>query len=72
MKTKHEENWEKNMDPFFLTDFPNYTSPFWNMKQSDDVEGEAKKVDVITDGIETIGSENAHVIRRNEETISHD
>ena len=41
---------------FFLTDFPNYTSPFWNMKQSDEVPGEAKKVDVIIHGIETIGS----------------
>ena len=39
---------------FFLTDFPNYTSPFWNMKQgSDDL---ARKVDVIVNGIETIGS----------------
>tara|TARA_A100001011_G_C14311331_1_gene845731 strand:- start:452 stop:1309 length:858 start_codon:yes stop_codon:yes gene_type:complete len=40
---------------FFLTDFPNYTSPFWNMKQSG-VDDTAKKVDVIIHGIETIGS----------------
>ncbi|MES2135050.1 MAG: amino acid--tRNA ligase-related protein [Patescibacteria group bacterium] len=37
----------------FLRNFPQYTSPFWNMKK----EGEfAKKIDVILYGIETIGS----------------
>lgn len=57
LENEHEEQLEKDHGSvFFLTDFPNYTSPFWNMKQSDDVEGEAKKVDVIIHGIETIGS----------------
>jgi aspartyl/asparaginyl-tRNA synthetase len=40
---------------FFLKNFPIHTSPFWNMKM--DVEkGVAKKVDVILQGMETIGS----------------
>jgi aspartyl/asparaginyl-tRNA synthetase len=38
---------------YFLEDFPEYTSPFWNMKRKKDV---AKKIDVILHGIETIGS----------------
>jgi aspartyl/asparaginyl-tRNA synthetase len=37
-----------------ITDFPNYTSPFWNMKQNGD--GTAAKIDVIIEGQETIGS----------------
>ena len=37
----------------FLQYFPEYTSPFWNMKREGDV---AKKIDVILHGIETIGS----------------
>ena len=40
---------------FFLTDFPNYSSPFWNMAQHEDRE-RAKKIDVILYGQETIGS----------------
>tara|TARA_A100001015_G_C15041108_1_gene739723 strand:+ start:1650 stop:2495 length:846 start_codon:yes stop_codon:yes gene_type:complete len=38
---------------FFLTDFPEYTSPFWNMKRG---EVTANKIDVIMSGQETIGS----------------
>ena len=37
----------------FLADFPENTSPFWNMKRDGDI---SKKVDVILYGIETIGS----------------
>jgi len=37
-----------------LTDFPNYTNPFWNMKRKP--EGNAAKIDVLIDGQETIGS----------------
>jgi aspartyl/asparaginyl-tRNA synthetase len=40
---------------FFLKNFPNHTSPFWNMKQND-VGKHAYKVDVILHGVETIGS----------------
>ncbi len=38
----------------FLEYFPESTSPFWNMKRDD--EGRARKIDVIIDGMETIGS----------------
>jgi aspartyl/asparaginyl-tRNA synthetase len=38
----------------FLETFPEHTSPFWNMKRTDD--GHAHKIDVIVDGMETIGS----------------
>lgn len=38
----------------FLKNFPEHTSPFWNMAR--DPKGWAKKVDVIIEGIETIGS----------------
>jgi len=41
---------------FFLKKFPNTTSPFWNMKQSNNETGIANKVDVIIHGVETIGS----------------
>lgn len=37
-----------------LETFPEHTSPFWNMKRTDD--GHARKIDVIIDGMETIGS----------------
>ena len=37
-----------------ITDFPEWTSPFWNMGRNDD--GTSKKIDVILGGMETIGS----------------
>ena len=40
-------------DVVFLKNFPEYTSPFWNMKREGDY---AKKIDVIICGMETIGS----------------
>jgi aspartyl/asparaginyl-tRNA synthetase len=40
---------------FFLENFPEYTSPFWNMKRYDD-KITAKKTDIIMSGMETIGS----------------
>jgi len=52
----HENLLRKDYGPvFFLTHFPNYTSPFWNMCQSPDGK-QANKVDVILHGMETIGS----------------
>lgn len=39
---------------FFITYFPQHTSPFWNMAVTD--SGLSKKCDVILNGIETIGS----------------
>lgn len=49
----HEEE-AKMVNPSMIKNFPNYTSPFWNMKQNGD--GTAAKIDVILGGMETIGS----------------
>jgi aspartyl/asparaginyl-tRNA synthetase len=60
LEHEHEERLYKENGPvFFLKHFPNYSSPFWNMKQASDSKitgGHAKKIDVIINGIETIGS----------------
>ena len=60
LEHEHETQLYKDNGPvFFLKHFPNYSSPFWNMKQADDDNdygGYAKKIDVIINGIETIGS----------------
>ena len=40
---------------FLLKNFPEYTSPFWNMKRNSE-KGTANKIDVILSGMETIGS----------------
>ena len=40
---------------FFLENFPERTSPFWNMKLQED-KVHSNKIDVILHGIETIGS----------------
>lgn len=52
-----DEYEKKMMNDFgrvvFLERFPEYTSPFWNMKRDGD---RANKIDVIIDGMETIGS----------------
>ena len=59
---------------FFLTDFPNKTSPFWNMRQNPDWEDHALKVDVIVHGMETFGSAERATdrdeMKREFETIS--
>ena len=56
LEHEHEEQLGKDHGPvFFLTHFPNYTSPFWNMAQSAENKT-AEKVDVIIHGVETIGS----------------
>jgi aspartyl/asparaginyl-tRNA synthetase len=41
---------------FFLTHFPEYTSPFWNMKRNEEDASISEKVDVLLHGMETIGS----------------
>lgn len=41
---------------FFLNYFPEYTSPFWNMKINEKDATISNKVDVIMHGMETIGS----------------
>jgi len=45
--------WKDNSECFFLTNFPYYTSPFWNMKKNGDT---ANKLDVLLYGMETLGS----------------
>ena len=52
----HEEMLEKDYgNTFFLENFPQRTSPFWNMKLHASKE-HSNKIDVIMHGIETIGS----------------
>ena len=56
LEHEHEEQMcSENGPVVFLEDFPNTTSPFWNMQQAED-KLSAKKVDVILHGQETIGS----------------
>lgn len=50
---EHEEKLGKKYPVVLLKNFPEYTSPFWNMERKDDI---ASKVDVIMHGMETIGS----------------
>ena len=45
---------ESTIGSGMITDFPEWTSPFWNMARNDD--GTSKKIDVILGGMETIGS----------------
>jgi len=45
---------EKSIGRGMITDFPEWTSPFWNMARNND--GTSKKIDVILGGMETIGS----------------
>lgn len=57
LEHEHEERLEKDYGPvFFLKNFPQHTSPFWNMKKGEGEGDTYKKVDVILSGIETIGS----------------
>ena len=55
-----EEMYQEYGDVFFLTKFPESTSPFWNMKISEERGPKdaklAIKCDVIMGGMETIGS----------------
>ncbi len=51
--------WNEISPVFFIKNFPEYTSPFWNMKRNED--DTANKVDVILYGIETIGSAEREV-----------
>ena len=46
---------EKTIGRGMITNFPEWTSPFWNMARYDDGVT-SKKIDVILDGKETIGS----------------
>lgn len=53
----HETRMNKEIGNIvFLESFPDYTSPFWNMKRHKENKSLAKKIDVIMHGMETIGS----------------
>jgi aspartyl/asparaginyl-tRNA synthetase len=56
LEHEHETMLEKDYGPvYFLKNFPEKTSPFWNMGRNESGT-HATKVDVIIHGIETIGS----------------
>tara|TARA_B100001093_G_scaffold486457_1_gene521802 strand:- start:544 stop:1398 length:855 start_codon:yes stop_codon:yes gene_type:complete len=56
LEHEHEERLYKEKSPVaFITDFPEFTSPFWNMMRNKD-DDTSKKVDVILSGMETFGS----------------
>ena len=50
----HELKMYDEFTTTMITDFPEFTSPFWNMSRAED--GTSKKIDVILGGMETIGS----------------
>ncbi|QKF93969.1 asx tRNA synthetase class II [Fadolivirus algeromassiliense] len=55
---EHEQQLFEDYGPvFFLKNFPESTSPFWNMKRNNE-SGLAEKIDAIICGIETFGSAN--------------
>lgn len=57
LENEHEEQICKDHSAStILKDFPRRTSPFWNMRRHDGTKEHYKKVDVLIDGIETIGS----------------
>jgi aspartyl/asparaginyl-tRNA synthetase len=55
MDAQHELAMQANFGSCLITDFPEITSPFWNMARNADGDT-AKKMDVILGGMETIGS----------------
>jgi len=55
MDADHELAMEQEFGQTIITNFPELTSPFWNMARNDD-GNTAKKMDVILGGMETIGS----------------
>ena len=55
MTAEEETKMHEEFGTTMITDFPEMTSPFWNMSRNDDGKT-AKKIDVILGGMETIGS----------------
>lgn len=55
--------WKEIGNVFFLSHFPEYTHPFWNMKRGEEFgdKGTANKIDVLLYGMETIGSAEREV-----------
>lgn len=63
LEHEHERKlYDEKTPTFFLTDFPEHTSPFWNMKRNENSDI-SNKVDVILSGQETIGSAEREVDR---------
>ena len=54
LDAKHELAMEDEFGQTMITEFPEMTSPFWNMSRNGD--GTSRKIDVILGGMETIGS----------------
>jgi len=55
LTNEHETKMGEEFGSAFIMNFPNKTSPFWNMSQNEE-KTHAKKIDVILGGMETIGS----------------
>ena len=55
LKAEHETKMYEEFGSTMITDFPEFTSPFWNMSRYEDGV-HSKKIDVILGGMETIGS----------------
>ncbi len=55
LEAHHESDMFDEHGSAMITDFPEFTSPFWNMSRYPG-ETESKKIDVILGGMETIGS----------------
>ena len=77
LEHEHEDRLCKEHGPVvFLKDFPDTTSPFWNMKLDEKDKTKSKKTDVILWGVETIGSaqrsENPIEMRNQFYSISND
>ena len=57
LENEHEERLQQEYGPVvFLKNFPQESSPFWNMKLDEVDPTIAKKIDVLLWGMETIGS----------------
>ena len=55
LEAEHETRMYQEYNTTMITDFPEFTSPFWNMSRNEG-GGTSKKIDVILGGMETIGS----------------
>ena len=55
LEAEHETAMYRDFSTAMITDFPEFTSPFWNMSRYEDGVT-SKKIDVILGGMETIGS----------------
>jgi aspartyl/asparaginyl-tRNA synthetase len=53
--TEEQRLYKEHGPVFFLKNFPEHTSPFWNMSRNSEKKT-ANKIDVILSGMETIGS----------------